>query len=87
MYRVTFIGSVKDLSLEYEKYNDDLYASAKKLDGFIGLESETIEGIEITISKWKTKEDVMLWAKDPLHVEAKKQVNKWYNWYKSYHFD
>lgn len=87
MYRVIFIGSVKDLSSEYEKYNDDLYSSAKKLEGFIGLESETVEGIEITISKWKTKEDVMHWAKDPLHVEAKKQVKKWYNWYKSYHFD
>ena len=87
MYRVIFIGSVKDLSSEYEKYNDDLYASAKKLDGFIGLESETVDGVEITTSKWKTREDVMSWAKDPLHVEAKKQVSKWYNWYRSYHFD
>ena len=87
MYRVIFIGGIKDLSSEYEKYNDDLYASAKKLDGFIGIDSETVDGVEITISKWKTKEDVMSWARDPLHLEAKKQVSKWYNWYRSYHFD
>ena len=87
MYRVIFIGKVKDLSSEYEKYNDELYASAKKLGGFIGLESETVDGVEITISKWQTKQDVMSWAKDPLHIEAKKQVSKWYDWYRSYHFD
>ena len=45
------------------------------------------DGIEITTSKWKTKDDVMSWARDPLHVEAKRQVNKWYEWYKSYHYD
>ena len=87
MYRVVFVGSIKELTPEYEKYNDDLYASAQKLEGFIGIDSDVVEGIEITISKWKTKKDVMGWAMDPLHMEAKKQVNKWYNWYKSYHLD
>ena len=74
MYRVVFVGSIKELTPEYKKYNDDLYASAQTLDGFIGIDSEVIEGIEITISKWKTKGDVMKWAMDPLHMEAKKQV-------------
>ena len=45
MYRVIFIGGIKDLSTEYEKYNNELYDSAKKLDGFIGLDSETIDGV------------------------------------------
>ena len=87
MYRVVFIGKIKNLTPEYEKYNDDLYASAKTLDGFIGIDSEVVDNIEITISKWKTKSDVMSWAMDPLHVEAKKRVKEWYEWYKSYHFD
>ena len=87
MYRVLFVAKVKDLTPEYEKYSDDLYSSAKELDGFIGIDSEVIDGIEITTSKWKTKDDVMAWARDPLHVEAKRQVNKWYEWYKSYHYD
>ena len=83
MYRVVFVGSIKELTPEYEKYNNDLYDSARTLDGFIGIDSEVVEGIEITISKWKTKKDVMDWAMDPLHMEAKKQVNLWYYWYKS----
>jgi hypothetical protein len=29
----------------------------------------------------------MEWAMDPLHMEAKKQVKSWYNWYKSYHLE
>ncbi len=33
MYRVVFVGSIKELTPEYEKYNDDLYASAQKLEG------------------------------------------------------
>lgn len=86
MYQVMFIGKVKDLNKEYEEYSDTLYGTAKGLSGFIALESEVIDGVEITISKWKGKEDVLEWAKDPLHVEAKKQVHKWYEWYKSYHF-
>ena len=85
MYRVTFIGKIKNLNSEYEDYNDTLYATAKTLDGFIGIDSEVVDGIEITISKWKSKEDVMMWAKDPKHVEAKKKVNDWYEWYRSYH--
>ena len=65
MYRVVFIGKIKNLTPEYEKYNDDLYASAKTLDGFIGIDSEVIDSVEITISKWKSKDDVMSWATDP----------------------
>lgn len=87
MYRVVFVGGIKELTPEYKKYNDDLYASAQTLDGFIGIDSEVIEGVEITISKWKSKKDVMEWAMDPLHMEAKRQVKSWYNWYKSYHLE
>ena len=45
MYRVVFVGSIKELTPEYEKYNDDLYASAQKLEGFIGIDSDVVEGI------------------------------------------
>ena len=85
MYRVTFIGKIKNLNSEYEEYNDTLYATAKTLDGFIDVDTEVVDGIEITISKWESKEDVMMWAKDPKHVEAKRKVNSWYEWYRSYH--
>ena len=42
MYRVVFVGSIKELTPEYEKYNDDLYASAQKLEGFHGIDLSLI---------------------------------------------
>ena len=83
--KVIFVGKIKDLNAEYEEYNDTLYASAKTMDGFLGIDSEVVDGIEITVSEWKSKEDVMIWARDPKHIEAKKKVNNWYDWYRSYH--
>jgi heme-degrading monooxygenase HmoA len=85
--KVLFLGKIKNLSEEYRKYNQDLYESAKKIPGFIGMESEEIDDIEITISKWKSKDDVICWAKNSLHVEAKRKVNNWYYWYKSIQFE
>lgn len=87
MIEVLFIAKIKNLTPEYKEYNSSLYASAKKMDGFIGIDSEVVDGIEITISKWKTKEDVDIWAKDPEHMKAKSRVKEWYDWYRSKHFD
>ena len=87
MIEVLFIAKIKNLTPEYEEYNNSLYASAKKMNGFIGIDSEVVDGIEITISKWKTKEDVDIWAKDPDHMKAKSRVKEWYDWYRAKHFD
>ena len=87
MIEVLFIAKIKNLTPEYEEYNNILYASAKKMDGFIGIDSEVVDGIEITVSKWKTKEDVNVWSKDPEHMKAKSRVKDWYDWYRAKHFD
>ena len=87
MIEVLFIAKIKNLTPEYEEYNNSIYASAKKMNGFIGIDSEVVDGIEITISKWKTKEDVDTWAKDPEHMKAKSRVKDWYDWYRAKHFD
>lgn len=87
MIEVLFIAKIKNLTPEYEEYNNSLYASAKKMNGFIRIDSEVVDGIEITISKWKTKEDVDTWAKDPEHMKAKSRVKDWYDWYRAKHFD
>jgi heme-degrading monooxygenase HmoA len=87
MIEVLFIGKIKNLTPEYEEYNDSLYSSAKTMDGFIGIDTEVVDGVEITISKWKTKGDVELWARDPQHLEAKRKVGLWYDWYRAKHFD
>ena len=87
MIQVLFIGEIKDLTPEYEAYNDSLYASAKNLPGFLGIDSDVKDGIEITISKWKDRDAVMSWAKDPEHMAAKARVYDWYNWYRAKHFN
>lgn len=87
MIEVLFIAKIKNLTPEYEEYNNSLYVSAKKMNGFIGIDSEVIDGIEITISKWRTKEDVSVWAKDPEHMKSKSRVKEWYDWYRAKHFD
>ena len=86
-FKVLFVAKIKDLNSEYKEYSDSLYESAKKLPGFLGLETEEIGDIEITTSKWKTKEDVMSWAKDPEHIEAKRRVYEWYHWVKGIHLE
>ena len=60
MYRVLFVAKVKDLTPEYEKYSDDLYSSAKELDGFIGIDSEVIDGSQSVV--WDE-------AENRLHVQ------------------
>lgn len=86
-YKVIFIAKIKNLNSEYEQYNNELYSSAKNLPGFIDIESEQIDDVEITISSWKTKDDVISWSKDPKHLEAKKRVYEWYDWIKGIHVD
>lgn len=85
--KVLFIAKVKNLNKEYEEYNDSLFNSAKNLPGFLDIESEQLDDVEITTSKWKTKEDVLNWAKDPEHLEAKKRVHEWYHWVKGIHLE
>ena len=87
MIQVLFIGEVKDFTPEYMEYNDSLYASAKTLPGFLAMRSEVKDGIEVTISKWKDRESVKEWAKDPEHMEAKARVYDWYKWYRAKHFN
>jgi len=85
--KVIFIGKIKNLNEEYESYNQKLFESAKRMVGFISIDSEQIDDIEITISVWNSKEDVINWSKDAMHVEAKKKVYDWYHWVKGIHFE
>ena len=87
MIKVLFIAKIKHLTPEYEEYNNTLYDIAKNMNGFIGITSEIVDEIEITVSKWKTKKDIDIWAKDPEHMKAKSRVKEWYDWYRSKHFD
>lgn len=85
--KVLFIAKVKNLNKEYEEYNNNLFKSAKNLPGFISIDTEQIDDIEITTSLWRSKEDVINWSKDPEHIEAKKRSNEWYHWVKGIHLN
>lgn len=86
MISVLFVGKVKEFTDEYNEYNNTLLNSAQKIPGFIGMESEMVDDIEITISQWQSEDDVQEWARDPTHMEAKRRVKKWYHWYRAKHF-
>ena len=59
----------------------------EKHPGFISIESEEIGDVEITISTWRSKEDVADWAKDPEHVLAKSLSKEWYEWVRGIHVE
>ena len=84
MYKVFFVARVKDYNDEYEKMSSRVYAHAKTLPGFISLEEEWKEDehgtTEITVTSWKTKEDVENWRTDSIHMEAKARAKEWYHW-------
>tara|TARA_B100001057_G_scaffold437891_1_gene470002 strand:+ start:647 stop:922 length:276 start_codon:yes stop_codon:yes gene_type:complete len=87
MIKVFFIAKIKDFNDEYEKVSQELREMAETLPGFISITSEEIDDVEITISSWRSKEDVANWAKDPVHIEAKKKAKKWYHWVKGIHVE
>ena len=70
-----------------KKVSQELREMAETLPGFISITSEEIDDVEITISSWRSKEDVANWAKDPVHIEAKKKAKQWYHWVKGIHVE
>ena len=87
MIKVFFIAKIKDFNDEYKKVSQELREMAETLPGFISITSEEIDDVAITISSWRSKEDVANWAKDPVHIEAKKKAKQWYHWVKGIHVE
>jgi len=85
MVKVLFIAKIKDLNPEYEAMNETLSRMAEQAPGFVSVTSEVIDDVEITISTWESQEAVDAWARDPVHITAKKQALKWYHWVKGIH--
>lgn len=65
--------------LEMAKKMEDL---AKQQKGFLGIENAR-ENIGITVSYWKTLEDIKNWKQQSDHLQAQLKGKKdWYCWYK-----
>lgn len=85
--KVFFIAKIKDLNEEYKTMSSHIRELGEKHPGFISIESEEIGDVEITVSTWRSREDVADWAKDPDHVLAKSRAMEWYEWVRGIHVD
>ena len=86
-YKVFFIAKIKNLNEEYKQKNEQLMSIAKQLPGFISIESEEIDDIEITVSCWKDRKSIEEWATNSVHVEIKQRAKEWYHWVKGIHVE
>ena len=85
--KVFFIAKIKNLNEEYKQKNKELMDIASTLPGYISIDSQEIDDIEITISCWKDKESVNSWANNPVHIETKRRAKEWYHWVKGIHVE
>lgn len=87
MIKVFFIAKIKDLNEEYKTMSAHIRQLGEQHPGFVSIESEEIGDVEITVSTWRSKEDVADWAKDPEHVLAKSRSKEWYEWVRGIHVE
>lgn len=85
--KVFFIAKIKDLNSEYQEFSKQVRELAEAHPGFISIESEEIGDTEITVSTWRSKEDVADWAKHPDHVKVKARALEWYEWVRGIHVE
>ena len=89
MLHLAIIPEVKaQISIDFQPcYFQPCYYNQSNRGNSSYIISEEKDDVEITISSWKTKEDVEAWRKDPLHMEAKARANEWYHWVKGIHVE
>ena len=70
----------------YNQMTEFLETLAQVQPGFLGIESaRNIDGKGITISYWKSLEDIKGWKKQTDHQSAQQQGQE--NWYQYYKFE
>lgn len=82
-YYAVIFTSVQTAQTEgYSEMAETMESLAKLQPGFLGVESAS-EEIGITISYWKTTEDIKNWKINLDHLMAQKLgKDQWYRWYK-----
>lgn len=80
-YAVIFTTIVQDNLDGYLKTANRMEELAKQQKGYLGIESARAE-IGITVSYWKTLEDITTWKNNIEHKEARKLGKE--KWYKQY---
>lgn len=82
-YAVIFTSRKKAESNGYDLMAERMEKLSSKQEGFIGIQSVRGEdGLGITISYWKTLEDITKWKAHIEHREAQQSgKNSWYSGY------
>jgi heme-degrading monooxygenase HmoA len=80
-YAVIFTSKRTSVDENYSEMADKMVELAQLQEGFLGVESARNE-IGITVSYWKTLEDIKNWKQNLDHFDAQKLgVSKWYENY------
>jgi len=78
--KVTFRAKVKqEIPNELA---EKIRAEAKNVDGFISMETATVDDIEVTTSFWKSMVSVREWSQNEHHLEVKNNSDLYYEWVK-----
>jgi heme-degrading monooxygenase HmoA len=80
-YAVIFTSTRTQIEDGYAEMANKIVELAKIQSGFIGLESARSE-IGITVSYWKSLEDIQKWKSNLDHIEAQEKGKT--TWYKNY---
>jgi heme-degrading monooxygenase HmoA len=81
-YAVIFTSLRTDGENGYNAMSEEMAELAKQQPGYLGLESARNE-IGITISYWRSLEDIKNWKANSRHLVAQKTGrDKWYEQYK-----
>jgi heme-degrading monooxygenase HmoA len=81
-YYAVIFSSIKSESAEgYAEMANRMIVLAQEQAGFLGIESASQE-VGITVSYWKTLEDIRNWKVNSEHLIAQQKGKE--NWYKAY---
>ena len=82
-YAVIFTSQRTDGDRGYSKMADRMVELAKTMPGYLGVESvRDSAGVGITVSYWKTEEDIRNWKQNAEHSRAQETGKS--TWYSEY---
>ena len=84
-YAVVFTSHSTEDDHGYSKTADRMVELAKTMPGFLGVDSvRDINGTGITVSYWRTEDDIKNWKQNAEHLRAQETGKmKWYSNYSS----
>ena len=80
-YAVVFTSIRTDVIDGYGETAERMLELARSMPGFLGVDSAR-EDVGITVSYWKSLDDIKAWKQHPEHVEAQRKGRE--EWYDSF---